>query len=268
LENVEILTLPRLRFAHVYKAGQFRNFFPASPDFIEVSYVAEGGMEITEGGRVYQIQKGDVLCALHQSPLTVNAPAFHCHHTVGITADWTAVREGSYGLRLPTVTRAEDGTEPICRLIDGFINRQAHYRASGTRSAAKILELLCQIDHCSRHASGFQLPGEQLYAQRARELIQQRIHQPLTQREIAAQLGISPGYLCSVFKKAEGVTLMQYINRLKLEGIRSLMENENAHLYEAAALYGYTDPNYVSRLYRQLFGYNITDRPNIHPELP
>ena len=35
-----------------------------------------------------------------------------------------------------------------------------------------------------------------------------------------------------------------------------------------AALYGYTDPNYVSRLYRQLFGYNITDRPNIHPELP
>ena len=37
------------------------------------------------------------------------------------------------------------------------------------------------------------------------------------------------------------------------------MDNLNLNLYEAAAMYGDKDPNYVSRLYKELFGYNITD---------
>ena len=57
--------------------------------------------------------------------------------------------------------------------------------------------------------------------------------------------------------------MMQYINRLKLENIKVLMEHTHLHLYEAAALYGYSDPNYVSRLYKRLFGHNITDKPTL-----
>jgi YesN/AraC family two-component response regulator len=37
------------------------------------------------------------------------------------------------------------------------------------------------------------------------------------------------------------------------------MERENLRLYEAATRYGYTDANYVSRLYKRYFGKNITD---------
>ena len=80
-------------------------------------------------------------------------------------------------------------------------------------------------------------------------------------------LDISPEYLCAIFKKTEGITIMRYINKHKLEGIKTLMEQTNLHLYEAAGLYGYSDPNYVSRLYKQLFGYNITDKPMFHPEI-
>ena len=38
------------------------------------------------------------------------------------------------------------------------------------------------------------------------------------------------------------------------------MANENIHLYEAALIYGYKDPNYVSSLHKKLFGYNITEK--------
>ena len=73
--------------------------------------------------------------------------------------------------------------------------------------------------------------------------------------------------ICTVFKRTEGTTVMRYINRTKLENIKALMEHNNLRLYEAAALYGYADPNYVSRLFKQLFGYNITEKPRVHPTI-
>ena len=37
-----------------------------------------------------------------------------------------------------------------------------------------------------------------------------------------------------------------------------LIHREKLPLYRAAELFGYSDPNYVSRLYRKLFGTSIT----------
>ena len=77
---------------------------------------------------------------------------------------------------------------------------------------------------------------------------------------MAEYLKITPAYLCRIFKKVHGSSLMKYVNKTKLEGIRNLMASENIHLYEAAQLFGYQDANYVSSLYKKLFGYNITEK--------
>ena len=47
----------------------------------------------------------------------------------------------------------------------------------------------------------------------------------------------------------------------RLEAFHRLLAEKNEHmnLNRAAALYGYTDPNYVSRIYKKYYGKNITD---------
>ena len=80
-----------------------------------------------------------------------------------------------------------------------------------------------------------------------------------TQREIAEHLGITSEYLCAVFKKANEVSLIMFINQTKLSKIRSVMKRENRKLYEAAEPYGYSDPNYMSRLFKKYYGKNVTD---------
>ena len=131
--------------------------------------------------------------------------------------------------------------------------------ASSTQAAAAFLELLCAIDACNRECNKPLLPAETVYASRAKEAVFSQMHLPVSQRQIAAQLGITPEYLCSVFKKAEGVSFIKYCNMAKLQAIRVLMEKEGVHLYRAAAMYGYSDANYVSKLFKKHFGYNITD---------
>ena len=45
---------------------------------------------------------------------------------------------------------------------------------------------------------------------------------------------------------------------LKLENVRNLMETRNIPLWQAAAQYGFSDPNYVSKLYKKYYNDNIT----------
>ena len=261
---VQINSLPEILFSHFYKTESYQNRFSVRDNYLEISYIAEGVFELQVGKEKFLAKKGDVICFLHNEQTFVSAKGFHCHHTVGARVDWEFSKD-EQGLFLPTVTLAHNNAAVICSLIDDFVHNQMIYKTSKALGSAKFLELLCAIDKCNRTVKNNGLPGEVLYTQRAKEYIQQNIHMPVTQKSVAEYLGISPEYLCSVFKRAEGITMMKYINRIKLENIKTLMDNTNIPLYKAANMYGYSDPNYVSRLYKGIFGYNITDKPKFHP---
>jgi two-component system response regulator YesN len=177
---------------------------------------------------------------------------------------WT-LQDDISGLYLPIVTPAHFNTRVAASIIDQLIRDQLIYKESRSKGAAKFLELLCEIDQCNRKQTELKLPSELLYTQHAKEYVQMHLHLPITQKGVAQYLSISPEYLCSVFKKVEGISFQKYVNYKKLEAIQHLMEKEPVHLYEAAALFGYTDPNYVSRLFKKYHGYNITDKQNRHP---
>lgn len=261
---LEITSLPEILFSHIYRADNYYNSCVLRDNFLEVFYIEKGEAEMRIKNEIFHAKKGDVICHTFNSEASFNAENFHCHHTVGATVNTIPSYDGQ-GLLLPTLTPNEYNTSGICSLIDDFVHNQMLYKSSKALGAAKFLELLCAIDKCNRKAQNGNLPSELLYTNKAKKYIQKNINYPITQNSVAEHLGISPEYLCAVFKKSEGVTMMRYINKLKLENIKSLMDNTNVHLYEAAAIYGYSDPNYVSRLFKQLFGYNITDKPNIFP---
>ena len=52
---------------------------------------------------------------------------------------------------------------------------------------------------------------------------------------------------------------MRFINETKLTGIRLMMESKGIPLHQAAAQYGFSDANYVSRLYKKYYGRPITE---------
>lgn len=262
MRTVEISSLPDLLFSHIFKRDSFHRQADPLENFIEITYISEGTLTCTAEKNTFSAKKGDVVCSLYNTESSFHSDASHCHHTVCAKVNWNFTNR-EQGLLLPAVTYAENNTATICHLIDEFVYNQILYKTSKINGAAKFLELLCAIDQCNRKTQKKNLTGELLYAAKTKDYIQRNVHLPIKQSTIAEQLGVSPEYLCAVFKKAEGTTIMQYINRIKLENIKTLIDNTDLHLYEAAAMYGYNDPNYVSKLYKQMFGYSITSKPQI-----
>jgi AraC-like DNA-binding protein len=163
------------------------------------------------------------------------------------------------GLYLPLVTRASQSLRHAESIIELFIRDPLTYQDSPTRGAAKFLELLCEIDRCNKAEKKTAAPSDVLYVKRAKKYVQSNIRRPITQREVAEHLSITPEYLCAVFKKNEGITFKRYVNTEKLEAIRLLMRTEHMRLCDASAAFGYSDPNYVSRLFKKYYEYNITE---------
>ena len=264
---IDISSLPKVNFAHVYRTDSYFNIFSETENLIEITYVAEGELKINDNGiKGYTASKGDVICLLHSGTNLVFSHDYHCHHTVAASVKWSATDDEAAGLCLPIVTPASTDTGKIREMIDSIIHKQEMYKTVSVKGAAKFLDLLCAIDKCNRKAEQFDVPSTTVYVQRAKEYVHRNIHKPILQNTVAEHLGISSGYLCALFKKTEGTTLMKYINKTKLESMKAMMDIEKMHLKDVAPLFGYSDPNYVSRLFKQIFGYNITEQSYTFPE--
>lgn len=262
MQTYEVETLPCVKFAHVYHADTYTNDFAQLEDSMEITYISDGSVTIEHDGQTLEAGKGDVIIFPYaRARVRLRAAAYHEHHTVFAQLKWTPQPHAN-GLYLPMITPAAYNTQAARNIIDRLICDPLIFKNSRTRGAWMFLELLGEIDQCNRKQRGSGLSGEALYTQRAKEYVQSHLHRPITQRSVAEYLSISPEYLCYVFKKAEGIPFQKYVNYEKLEAIRNLMQKESAHLYEAAAMFGYNDPNYVSRLFKKYYGYHITDQQN------
>jgi two-component system, response regulator YesN len=78
------------------------------------------------------------------------------------------------------------------------------------------------------------------------------IDQPLSLSHIADTLGVHPSHLSRAFKKELGMTLTEYINKLRIEEAKYVLDQGNASVTEAALSVGYNDPNYFSKVFTKL----------------
>lgn len=78
------------------------------------------------------------------------------------------------------------------------------------------------------------------------------LDQPISLSRLADTLGIHPSYLSRAFKKEMGTTLTNYVNKLRVEEAKYLLDHGNVSVTDAAFSVGYADPNYFSKVFTKL----------------
>ncbi len=80
------------------------------------------------------------------------------------------------------------------------------------------------------------------------------IESDLTLQSVSEKYSYDYRYVSDVFKKTVGVSFTRYLNQLRLDSARHLMDSGFRSVKEAALLSGYTDALYFSKLFRQCYG--------------
>ena len=73
-------------------------------------------------------------------------------------------------------------------------------------------------------------------------------------KRISEKFYISEEYLCRVFKKHTGVTVVSYINGLKLKAAEKLLLDKNKNVTEVAEECGFSSAKYFGRIFKKNYG--------------
>ncbi|MFR8336241.1 MAG: helix-turn-helix transcriptional regulator [Eisenbergiella massiliensis] len=102
--------------------------------------------------------------------------------------------------------------------------------------------------------------------ERAKIYLENHIDQPLSAADVAAALFMNADYLSRLFKNECGITLKEYILKIKMESARNLLQTTALPVSVIASKLGYDNFPTFPRPIGELWGYLL--RMNGKTELP
>jgi AraC family transcriptional regulator, transcriptional activator of pobA len=78
--------------------------------------------------------------------------------------------------------------------------------------------------------------------------------EPLSLRDVARDLGMTPGHLTTVVRRRTGRTVQEWIIERRMAEARNLLSDTELPVAEIARRVGMSDPGYFSRLFRRTHG--------------
>ncbi|GEM_PF-1237582 len=97
--------------------------------------------------------------------------------------------------------------------------------------------------------------AENSYACRVIRHLETHLTEPLYIPELAESLGINHQYLCTVFKKETGLTIVSYLRRLRIGSARMMLERyPERTAAEIGRACGYDSPSYFGAQFRLVTG--------------
>ena len=101
---------------------------------------------------------------------------------------------------------------------------------------------------------------------RARGYIDEHQSEELSLKEVARAVNTSAFYFCKMFKQATGLTFTDYLARVRVEKVKSLLLNPHKRVSEAAFEAGFQSLSQFNRVFKKIEGLSPSDfRERLHP---
>ena len=281
--EIELKTVPSIRFALSVDFEKHKNRFEYPRHFLEIAVIEEGSMihnrfdgtvEVVRPGMLTGVTVLDGFSSYSEEGKRQR------HTTVGIDAEYNIIfhdtesdfdkaeltkrlGEGRSFL-MPYLFRLEENYDKVLNTIKTISRFNLSPDPSDKLKAVGYWHILTGIltDIVLRKLDDSDkkpIPSELVYAENAIRYINEHYRERLSVACIARHLKISEGHLHRIFKSTKGISIIAYINRLKVNTAISLMKNRGLSLMDAAYNVGIEDLSYMSRLFKNVTGVGVRE---------
>lgn len=253
-EYITVKSIPNISFAHIYNSGNYKNFLSAKTNFFEIGYLSAGKISFNKNGSERMLTQGSSYFFARKNSAKVFGSEVFEIHSIGIECDYKYLTD-EFATISPTETN-HDLTSAIDELIVMF-------NAERDKSQKIISKIFALVDLFNTafgdNLGNADFGGEITYVNKAKIYIKDNFNKKITLNEVSKELHISPAYLCVLFKKHTGKTLINYVNEYKLGALKNFIINEGLSMKEACAKVGIKDPAYCSRLFKKYEKKNLRE---------
>jgi len=155
-------------------------------------------------------------------------------------------------LRLEVPAARRSAWDAAIRSIETeLITRQDGYRQAALAHLTLLLIDLARL--AGPVVAELRRSGEPLLAG-VFEVIDRRHAEALSLRDVARELGVTPGHLTTVVRRRTGRTVQEWIIERRMAAARGLLAETDLPVAEVARRVGVPDPGYFSRLFSRAHG--------------
>ena len=97
------------------------------------------------------------------------------------------------------------------------------------------------------------------FVKRVINYIEENYMQNINLKTIAAEFKINPVYLGYLFKKETGGVFTNYLNNIRIDSAKKLLDNSRNKINEISEKVGYTNISYFNSIFRKLEGISPAD---------
>ena len=87
------------------------------------------------------------------------------------------------------------------------------------------------------------------------EYIEKNFQENINLNKISNYVSLSKNYFCNIFKKETGITIWDYLIRIRMEEAKRMLLETEQKTYEISERVGYDDPSYFGRLFKKYTGF-------------
>ncbi len=244
-------------------------------DFPGLAYFPSAGGRLRTGRKVWPIEAGDlfviapgdVMGQIHVADLrdTEGWGVFFTAEALGPDAPgahlaWRThpllfpfVRGGAIGaLRLRVPERARPEWTTRLEALDAELT----HRHDGYREAAlaHLVLLLVGVSRLAADVVGDLRENREPLLAEVFEVIERRYPEPLSLRDVASAVNISPGHLTSTVRRRTGRTVQEWITERRMVQARRLLTGTDLPVGEVGRRVGFPDPGYFARTFGKVHG--------------
>jgi AraC family transcriptional regulator len=132
------------------------------------------------------------------------------------------------------------------------LNREFHKTDSAAKLAIEglALELLAEATREPSKVIGATPP----WLRQAREMVVEHFSETLKLAQIAAEVGVHPVYLATAFRQKFGVTVGEFVRRLRIEHACAELYKQDLPLAAIALQAGFADQSHFSKVFKSYIG--------------
>ncbi|MEV6066521.1 AraC family transcriptional regulator [Nocardia sp. NPDC052001] len=240
---------------------------PHIHDFPVLMYIDAGAADNdppAESGDVYVVAPGAV----------IDATSLRLESAVGVLFDPAALGDDartpwpvwrSHPLLFPFLHGISSGLlrlrvpperQPLWEYTIAAIEAELAARRPGYRqaAAAHLTLLLVDVARLAVDVVGDLRRSNETVLAEAFEVIEERFGEPISLRDIARSVGLTPAYLTTLVRRRTGRTVQDWLIERRMAEARRLLTDSDLSIAEIARRAGIADPGYFTRLFRREHG--------------
>jgi len=235
-------------------------------DYCELVFITDGTATHVVGETAYPIKKGDIFVLkgreihgfCNVSNLKLYNVMFHvsdlllddCRDLSGFWVLFVHEQTNDFISRITLTGSDFDLVHTWCRqLMQEYTAHQPGYISvchSILMQMIVFLSRICQHFESCETQPDFRLANAVTY-------MQTNFSEKINVEQLAAIAGFSPRHFSRLFQEVYQITPMQFLNEIRLGHARILLETRHYKVSEVAALCGFSDGNYFSKVFRQKY---------------